>query len=99
MDKDVSLLNGYSYICVNNDIYLFGGYDITLRQVSDSIFKYSIINDKWTTFRFKLPMQLTNAFALLSPDQFNLWNQNDFILSLDHLQEEELKIDYEIHNK
>ncbi|ETN99669.1 hypothetical protein RFI_37801, partial [Reticulomyxa filosa] len=50
--KDITLFKHYAYVCVNNVIFFFGGWNDRYTDVviSKSVYKYSIRENKWTTF-------------------------------------------------
>ncbi|ETO35123.1 WD-40 repeat protein [Reticulomyxa filosa] len=66
---DIALLYQYAYVCINDSILFFGGYGWNGNKwvVSESVHKYSIEENKWTTFE-DLPSPLESCVAILSED-------------------------------
>ncbi|ETO36908.1 hypothetical protein RFI_00153 [Reticulomyxa filosa] len=58
----------YAYVCINDVILFFGGYDWHKEVVSKSVHKYSIRENKWITFQNTLPSPLHSCVAILSED-------------------------------
>ncbi|ETO08873.1 WD repeat-containing protein [Reticulomyxa filosa] len=57
----------YGFVCVNDFILFFGGYDGT-KVASREIYGYSIIRDQWINFELILPIPLNCCIATLSGD-------------------------------
>ncbi|ETO34829.1 hypothetical protein RFI_02257 [Reticulomyxa filosa] len=55
----------YGYVCINNVILFFGGYD---NICSHSIHKYSIRENEWTIIQNTLPSPLNGCVAILSEE-------------------------------
>ncbi|ETO01431.1 hypothetical protein RFI_36009 [Reticulomyxa filosa] len=51
---DIAPFYQYAYVCINDMILFFGGWDFC-SVVSKSVHKYSIRENKWTTFENTLP--------------------------------------------
>ncbi|ETO34228.1 hypothetical protein RFI_02867, partial [Reticulomyxa filosa] len=58
---DIKLLNGYSYLIVNDTILLFGGANYS--RISKLVHKYSIRENKWITFKNILTINLSFCIA------------------------------------
>ncbi|ETO33355.1 WD-40 repeat protein [Reticulomyxa filosa] len=60
----------YAYVCINNAVLFFGGccWDDDKAEVLRSVYKYSIQENKWTTFQNILPGPLESCAAILSED-------------------------------
>ncbi|ETO09218.1 hypothetical protein RFI_28168 [Reticulomyxa filosa] len=67
---DVAGFSGYAYVHVNNCILFFGGL-LNYSEYSNSVYKYSIKEKKWTTFKPTLPFKTAASAAILSED--NKW--------------------------
>ncbi|ETO06150.1 hypothetical protein RFI_31246 [Reticulomyxa filosa] len=66
---DIAPFSRYAYICIYDVILFFGGWNVkfgTNTVVSKLVHKYSIREDKWTTFKNTLPSPLYNCVAILS---------------------------------
>ncbi|ETO01951.1 hypothetical protein RFI_35489 [Reticulomyxa filosa] len=64
----------YAYVCINDAIFFFGGYDWNNDKhiFSKSVHKYSIRENKWTTFKNTLPSPLYNLVAILNEEGNNM---------------------------
>ncbi|ETO29517.1 hypothetical protein RFI_07604, partial [Reticulomyxa filosa] len=71
---DIALLYRYSYVCINDIILFFGGsyWKRNYNSVSKSVYKYSIRENKWTTFQNTLPSPLYDCVAILSEDNTHI---------------------------
>ncbi|ETO11071.1 hypothetical protein RFI_26305 [Reticulomyxa filosa] len=58
----------YAYVCINDVILFFGGWNDIGWIVSKSVHKYSIQENKWTTFQNTLPSPLEGCVAILNED-------------------------------
>ncbi|ETO36626.1 Pfs, NACHT and WD domain protein, partial [Reticulomyxa filosa] len=58
----------YGYTYVSDFILFFGGSDEYIKVHSKEIYKYSIIENKWTKFEQDLPFSLRYCVAMLSKD-------------------------------
>ncbi|ETO04855.1 hypothetical protein RFI_32541 [Reticulomyxa filosa] len=67
--KDIALLYECAYVCTNDVILFFGGHDLKNHIYSRSVHKYSIGENKWTTFQNTLPRGLKECAAILSEDK------------------------------
>ncbi|ETO24080.1 hypothetical protein RFI_13077, partial [Reticulomyxa filosa] len=83
---EIAPFRNYACICVNDVILFFGGWDsqISNTVVSKSIYKYSIRENKWTTFPGMLPSLLYDSAAILSEDNTYVhiiggWNGKAFL--------------------
>ncbi|ETO29095.1 hypothetical protein RFI_08032, partial [Reticulomyxa filosa] len=56
----------YAYVCIENAILFFGGYDIGRVACSKKIYMYSIKEDKWKKLDYTLPCPLFDCVALLT---------------------------------
>ncbi|ETO32981.1 hypothetical protein RFI_04126, partial [Reticulomyxa filosa] len=67
---DIAPFNGYAYVCIDNVILFFGGLNAGLPadDILKSMHKYSIRENKWTTFQNALPSPLSDCVAILSED-------------------------------
>ncbi|ETO20586.1 hypothetical protein RFI_16630, partial [Reticulomyxa filosa] len=67
---DISPFYRYSYVYVSGVILLFGGWNGSFlsKVVSKSVHKYSIRENKWTTFENSLPIPLSDSVAILNQD-------------------------------
>ncbi|ETO04231.1 hypothetical protein RFI_33168 [Reticulomyxa filosa] len=63
---DIAPFYHYAYVRVNDFILFFGGW--ISGDVSKSVYKYSIQENKWMTFQDTLPTPLYNCAAILSED-------------------------------
>ncbi|ETO00636.1 hypothetical protein RFI_36804, partial [Reticulomyxa filosa] len=73
---DIAPFNSYAYVCINDIILLFGGWngDADNRNiVSKSVYKYSIRENKWTTFKNTLPSQLRDSIAILDEENNHIY--------------------------
>ncbi|ETO15624.1 hypothetical protein RFI_21740, partial [Reticulomyxa filosa] len=70
--KDISSFNKYAYVCVNGIILFFGGWNDKKWTASKSVYKYSIQENKWTTFQNILPSPLYACAAILSEDDTHI---------------------------
>ncbi|ETO04652.1 hypothetical protein RFI_32744 [Reticulomyxa filosa] len=62
---------GYAYVYINDVILFFGGWNGKFGSgaiVSRSVHKYSIREDKWTTFENALPKPLCGCVGILNDD-------------------------------
>ncbi|ETO32983.1 hypothetical protein RFI_04124 [Reticulomyxa filosa] len=69
--KDIEPFRHYAYVCVNDVILFFGGWDGELDNesvISKSVYKYLIQENKWITFQNILPSPLSFCTAILSED-------------------------------
>ncbi|ETO14924.1 hypothetical protein RFI_22443 [Reticulomyxa filosa] len=64
--NDIAPLFAYAYVCVNDVIFFFGGYGNGI--YSKLVHKYSIEENKWTTFQNTLSSQLCHCIAILSEE-------------------------------
>ncbi|ETO07310.1 hypothetical protein RFI_30083 [Reticulomyxa filosa] len=62
---DITSFKYYAYVCIDDAILFFGGYG---NDVSKSVLKYSIQENKWTIFQSTLPSQLHTCAAILSTE-------------------------------
>ncbi|ETO34797.1 hypothetical protein RFI_02290 [Reticulomyxa filosa] len=62
---DIAPFNSYAYLCINDVILFFGGYG---NDLSKSVHKYSIRENKWMTFQNTLPSPLRDCIAILSEE-------------------------------
>ncbi|ETO34273.1 hypothetical protein RFI_02821 [Reticulomyxa filosa] len=66
---DIAPFNRYAYVRINDIILFFGGYwNDSKLIVSKSVYKYSIRENKWTTFQNTLPSPLYECVAILRED-------------------------------
>ncbi|ETN98081.1 hypothetical protein RFI_39441 [Reticulomyxa filosa] len=68
---DIAQFYYYAYVCINDIIFFFGGWNGmygTDANVSKSVHKYSIRENKWTTFQNMLPSPLYDCIAILSEE-------------------------------
>ncbi|ETO15289.1 hypothetical protein RFI_22075, partial [Reticulomyxa filosa] len=63
---DMKPFHFYAYVCINDIILFFGGYDYYV--VSKSVHKYSIRENKWMTFQDIFPSPLRSCVAILSEE-------------------------------
>ncbi|ETO01689.1 hypothetical protein RFI_35751, partial [Reticulomyxa filosa] len=73
---DIASLNSYSYVCINDIVLLFGGWNGKADNrniVSKSVYKYSIRENKWTTFKNTLPSQLRDSIAILDEENNHIY--------------------------
>ncbi|ETO34908.1 viral A-type inclusion protein [Reticulomyxa filosa] len=68
----------YSFVYLFDFIFLFGGYNSKYEKVKN-VYKYSMKEKTWSEFKFTLPMEISNSFAILSDDDTNVhiiggWN-------------------------
>ncbi|ETO05776.1 hypothetical protein RFI_31620, partial [Reticulomyxa filosa] len=61
---DIAPFYEYAYVCINDFILFFGGSNYP--DVSKSVYKYSIRENKWMTFQDTLPSPLRDCVAILS---------------------------------
>ncbi|ETO08172.1 hypothetical protein RFI_29219 [Reticulomyxa filosa] len=68
--RNIASLYKYAYVCINDIILFFGGWNSAVLGtfISKSVHKYSIREDKWTTFQNTLPSPLYNCAAILSKE-------------------------------
>ncbi|ETO25211.1 hypothetical protein RFI_11931 [Reticulomyxa filosa] len=59
---------GYAYVCINDIILFFGGWNYNNRVVSKSVHKYSIQEKKWMTFENILHCPFSSNLAILSEE-------------------------------
>ncbi|ETO35654.1 hypothetical protein RFI_01408 [Reticulomyxa filosa] len=62
---DIAPFYKYAYVCINDVILFFGGCG---NDISKSVYKYSIRENKWVTFENILHSPLYNCVAILSED-------------------------------
>ncbi|ETO32807.1 hypothetical protein RFI_04309 [Reticulomyxa filosa] len=68
---DIAQFYYYAYVRINDVIFFFGGWNGmygTNANVSKSVHKYSIRENKWTTFQNMLPSPLYDCIAILSEE-------------------------------
>ncbi|ETN99123.1 hypothetical protein RFI_38364 [Reticulomyxa filosa] len=61
-------LNGfafYSFVCLYDFIFLFGGYNGNTSQRTKNMYKYSMKEKTWNECKFILPMEIDESFAIL----------------------------------
>ncbi|ETO07754.1 hypothetical protein RFI_29636 [Reticulomyxa filosa] len=63
---DIAPFYQYASVCINDIILFFGGYSSYL--ISKSVYKYSIRENKWTTFQNTLTSPLCRCVAILSEE-------------------------------
>ncbi|ETO11774.1 hypothetical protein RFI_25602, partial [Reticulomyxa filosa] len=64
---DIAPFYQYAYVCINDIILFFSGWNIN-NAVSKSVYKYSIRENKWTTFENTLLSPLKDYVAILSEE-------------------------------
>ncbi|ETO35640.1 WD repeat-containing protein [Reticulomyxa filosa] len=69
---DIAPLFKYAYVCINDIILFFGGWNINNAAVSKSVHQYLIRKNKWMTFKHFLPDPLENCVAILSKEDNNI---------------------------
>ncbi|ETO01756.1 hypothetical protein RFI_35684, partial [Reticulomyxa filosa] len=62
----VTSLRSYAYVCINDIILFFGGWNLNV--VSQSVHKYSIRENKWMTFQKTLFSPLCHCVAIWSEE-------------------------------
>ncbi|ETO36124.1 hypothetical protein RFI_00937 [Reticulomyxa filosa] len=62
--KDITPFCAYACVCINDVVLSFGGYS-GINDISKSVFKYSIRENKWMTFENTLPSPLSYCVAIL----------------------------------
>ncbi|ETO09620.1 caspase-8 [Reticulomyxa filosa] len=80
---DIASFLGYAYVCVNDVILFFGGWNGKREAnliVPKSVHKYSIRENKWMTFKNSLSSPLSSSVAILSEDNMHVhiiggWNR------------------------
>ncbi|ETO33714.1 hypothetical protein RFI_03386, partial [Reticulomyxa filosa] len=67
---DIAPFHSYAYVCINDIILFFGGWSSQSSRitVSKSVYKYSIRENKWITFKNTLPSPLCHCVAILSEE-------------------------------
>ncbi|ETO11447.1 hypothetical protein RFI_25927 [Reticulomyxa filosa] len=65
---DIAPFNSHAYVCINDIILFFGGWNIDNSVTSKSVNKYAIQENKWMTFQNTLPSPLKNSVAILDED-------------------------------
>ncbi|ETO34580.1 hypothetical protein RFI_02510, partial [Reticulomyxa filosa] len=67
---DIAPFYKYAYVCINDVILFFGGYDWDGDEgiFSKSVYKYSIGEDKWMIFQNTLSSTLRDCIAILSEE-------------------------------
>ncbi|ETO20137.1 hypothetical protein RFI_17079 [Reticulomyxa filosa] len=67
---DIASFFCYAYVCINDAILFFGGYSLNGNNsiYSKLIHKYSIRENKWTTFQNTLASRFSDCVAILSED-------------------------------
>ncbi|ETO04775.1 hypothetical protein RFI_32621 [Reticulomyxa filosa] len=68
---DIARFYSYAYVCINDIILFFGGCSweyFVDTVVSKSAHKYSIRENKWTTFQSTLPSPLRDCVAILNEE-------------------------------
>ncbi|ETO14405.1 hypothetical protein RFI_22965, partial [Reticulomyxa filosa] len=68
--KDIAPFWNYGYVRINDIILFFGGWSV--KAISNSVYKYSIREKKWTTFQDALPTSLDGCVAMSSKDCKNV---------------------------
>ncbi|ETO03268.1 hypothetical protein RFI_34142 [Reticulomyxa filosa] len=68
--KDIASFNYYAYVCTNDIILFFGGYDNCI--CSKSVHEYSIQKYKWTTFQNTLLSTLYLCVATLNEEDSHI---------------------------
>ncbi|ETO36934.1 hypothetical protein RFI_00127 [Reticulomyxa filosa] len=66
--KDIEPFSHYAYVCVNDVILFFGGWNYINNATSKLVRKYSIQENKWTTFQNILHSRLYDCTAILSEE-------------------------------
>ncbi|ETO11009.1 hypothetical protein RFI_26367, partial [Reticulomyxa filosa] len=66
--ENVALSYKYAYVFINDFVLFFGGWNMNTSSVSKSLHKYSIRENKWTTFENTLPSPLRDCVAILSEE-------------------------------
>ncbi|ETO15543.1 hypothetical protein RFI_21820 [Reticulomyxa filosa] len=112
--NDIISFHKYAYVYINDVILFFGGYSKKDGKdiISKLVHKYSIRENKWTTFSNTLPSQLQDCIAILSKDKKDIHiiggkNKNHIVSThmktkvSEWLNEEEIKkgIELEIEEK
>ncbi|ETO25083.1 hypothetical protein RFI_12059 [Reticulomyxa filosa] len=69
---NIASLFAYAYVCINDVILFFGGWNINNITVSKLVHKYSIRENKWITFENTLPSPLNDCVALLDEEDNNI---------------------------
>ncbi|ETO13384.1 hypothetical protein RFI_23989 [Reticulomyxa filosa] len=70
VSKDIALFYAYAYVCINDVILFFGGYG---SGISKSVYKYSIRENKWMTFKNALPNSLYYCAATLNEENNDIY--------------------------
>ncbi|ETO17188.1 hypothetical protein RFI_20144 [Reticulomyxa filosa] len=68
---DIVPFNCYAYVCINNTILFFGGWNRRFDAntvISKSVHKYSIQENKWTTLQDTLSNPLRHCVAILNEE-------------------------------
>ncbi|ETO33116.1 hypothetical protein RFI_03990 [Reticulomyxa filosa] len=68
--EKIAPLSYYAHVCINDIILFFGGWNGRFNNVvvSKSVYKYSIRENKWTTFQNTLPSRLRGCVAILDEE-------------------------------
>ncbi|ETO33560.1 hypothetical protein RFI_03542 [Reticulomyxa filosa] len=66
--KSIAPFKLYAYVCINDIILFFGGYNWEKKIYSKSVYKYSIRENEWMTFQNTLPSPLYGCVAILSEE-------------------------------
>ncbi|ETO12340.1 hypothetical protein RFI_25037 [Reticulomyxa filosa] len=65
---DIVPFNLYAYVCINDIILFFGGWNHNHNITSKSVHKYSIRENRWMTFQNALPSPLFHCVAILNEE-------------------------------
>ncbi|ETO15679.1 WD repeat-containing protein [Reticulomyxa filosa] len=66
--KDIAPLYRYAYVCINDTILFFGGWNNNTFVSSKSVHQYLIRKKIWITFEYTLPIPLHNCSGILNED-------------------------------
>ncbi|ETO10536.1 hypothetical protein RFI_26841 [Reticulomyxa filosa] len=69
---DIAPLHRYAYVCINDIILFFGGWDINKSFFSKFVYKYSIGENKLMTFENTLPIPLGDCVAILNENDTDI---------------------------
>jgi len=64
----ISNFSDYSYICVEDCIYIFGGFDSFRANFNNTAYKYSMKKKEWYECMYTLPYALCGSVAIFHPD-------------------------------
>ncbi|ETO14774.1 hypothetical protein RFI_22594 [Reticulomyxa filosa] len=95
MCDDIAPLRNYAYVCVNDFILFFGGWNGKLKKksiISNSIYKFSIRENKWTTLQNALPTALRHCGAT-----FNKRNKYIYAIGGYDKQQKEIPQNMKVH--